>query len=277
MNAYWDFGNPGAAYNYTMTMYYKKPWIGTNVNATNGEANMQPIHKILNSTSWISGVIGGSPSVDTTNTWLLSASSQYNFGVFTGTNNSLPVPVVMTGFNAERMGNDGLLTWTTASEINSSLFVVERSINASSYTTVGKVKASGNSNDVKSYNFVDGNISELFKQTNTIYYRLKMVDMDASFAYSNVATINGKAKVESGLTVSPNPFTSDINLTMNSTVSGNAVVEIADVQGKVISTRTVTVSNGQVSLTDLSSANSGIYFVNLKMNGETMHAKVIKN
>ena len=82
-------------------------------------------------------------------------------------------------------GNDVVLEWTTGAEINMQVFIVERKMNGSEFFKIGTVSPRGSGT---SYRFVDKTV--LGKTTGREYvYRLKIVDLDGTFAYSQTVTV----------------------------------------------------------------------------------------
>ena len=76
--------------------------------------------------------------------------------------------------------------WKTKTEVNNYGFIVERRINESQWNTIGFVAGSGNSNSPKEYSYTD---KELFAGGSKFQYRLKQVDSDGSFEYSDVVEV----------------------------------------------------------------------------------------
>ncbi|MFY8019766.1 MAG: reprolysin-like metallopeptidase [Bacteroidia bacterium] len=110
------------------------------------------------------------------------------------------LPVKLIRFNATKEESKIVLNWTSASEINSDVFEIEKLDNATGFKQIGKVQAAGFSNRNRNYTFNDYSIlneSELF-------YRLKMVDKDGSFEYSPIASVLVD-ELNTELSVSPNP------------------------------------------------------------------------
>lgn len=109
------------------------------------------------------------------------------------------LPVKLIDFNcvltdASRVS----LTWSTSEETSSGHFEIQHSINGKQWKEVGRVKANGESNAVKAYSFEHGSPAN-----GANFYRLKMVDLDATFAYSHVRNVHLKGI--SGVTFHPNP------------------------------------------------------------------------
>jgi hypothetical protein len=113
------------------------------------------------------------------------------------------IPVELVSFSAGYI-NDGItLQWTTATELNNYGFDIERSNNMIDWQKVGFVKGSGNSTELITYKFIDSDTE--FK--SAYYYRLKQIDFDGSFVFSNIVEIN-PLLVESFILEQnyPNPF-----------------------------------------------------------------------
>ncbi|MEO7524517.1 MAG: hypothetical protein ABIT58_10505 [Ferruginibacter sp.] len=112
-------------------------------------------------------------------------------------------PVVLTNFTAAAKNYDVFLNWQTASEVNSSHFSIERSLDGQTFTAIGKVAAQGFSDLKINYNFTDNKPVNFDKPT---YYRLNMVDRDGSSKYSRIQSVtlktNGNSYVHQ---VYPNP------------------------------------------------------------------------
>ncbi len=94
----------------------------------------------------------------------------------------ITLPIDLKEFKASTDNNNVVLKWQTASEINSNYFDVERSDDGQFFFSISKVIASGNSSLPVSYSFIDKKVSNNESQT---FYRLKLVDKDGSFKYSN--------------------------------------------------------------------------------------------
>ena len=109
-----------------------------------------------------------------------------SFSGGTGAEDGGPLPVELLTFAVEQKTNgDKRISWLTASEINSDYFVVERSVDGINFLRIGEKKAAGYSTQIIEYYFIDQS------ETNgTRYYRLKQVDMDGSFTYSRVISID---------------------------------------------------------------------------------------
>ncbi len=100
-----------------------------------------------------------------------------------------PLPVALALFTATTNYNNVILNWKTLTENNSYHFIIEKSNDGSLFYSIGKIAAAGTSTAVKNYQFTDVGA---WYQSSFIYYRLKMVDKDGSFIYSQVLPVKKK-------------------------------------------------------------------------------------
>jgi hypothetical protein len=118
-----------------------------------------------------------------------------------------PLPVELISFSAQFNGDVVNLEWRTATEVNNYGFDIERTVNPRAnqkvWTTIGFIEGHGNSNSPKDYSFVDSDLSG----ANIIYYRLKQIDNDGSYAYSHEVEISFISPDKYSLGQNyPNPF-----------------------------------------------------------------------
>ncbi|MEO6671638.1 MAG: hypothetical protein ABIN36_19295 [Ferruginibacter sp.] len=111
-------------------------------------------------------------------------------------------PVVLTSFTASVKNYDVLLNWQTASEVNSSHFSIERSLDGQTFAGIGRVNAQGFSSVKVNYNFTDNKPVNFDKPT---YYRINMVDRDGTSKYTKIISIILKANGSFVQSVYPNP------------------------------------------------------------------------
>jgi hypothetical protein len=115
------------------------------------------------------------------------------------------VPVELLAFTASVINSKVQILWSTASELNNLGFEIERSINdMNNFVTAGSVNGKGNSTEINYYSFWD---NPQVSGANQIYYRLKQVDFDGTFSYSDVISVNFDVPAEFVLSQNyPNPF-----------------------------------------------------------------------
>ncbi len=186
-----------------------------------------------------------------------------------------PMPVTLTKFTASLMQNNRvLLDWGTSMEINCKEFIVERSFDGNSFSQVAVVGGNGTTSLFHSYSTVDDLPSSM---GTAAYYRLKQMDLDGKSHLSKVVSVKLK-KDNNVSSVSPNPFTSYLNVTMEWSKTEIITVKVINVQGKDVLTKSVQVNKGSnyIKLDDLSRLPSGNYFIQFISATERLTQKVTK-
>lgn len=191
------------------------------------------------------------------------------FVVFTAFGTDSPLPVVLGSFSASLTAdNSVLVSWSTEQEVNSSYFSVERSSNGTGFTDIGSVSAKGNSAIVSTYSFTDNSA-----QNGVNYYRLKMVDLDGSFVYSQVSVVN--SDLVQNVRVFPNPASNYIYITLGGSVPTSSV-RLIDLTGKILQEQRLnsTTLNNTISM-PVSNYAHGIYILQaVKADGTKWSTKV---
>jgi Secretion system C-terminal sorting domain len=124
-------------------------------------------------------------------------------GFFVSTEFEMPLPSKLESFTVKNIGNENELNWQTSKEINTQSFQIERSIDALKFEKIGEVIA--NNNEKNNYQFIDKSP----KNYSTIYYRLKMNDLDGSYTFSKIISIANKAQ---SISITPNPVTDKLTV-----------------------------------------------------------------
>jgi len=212
-------------------------------------------------------------------------SSDYDFGAARLNNTVSTVPVEITTFNAELTGGQNvLIDWQTATEVNNYGFEVQRSatgVRSYDWETVGFVEGAGNSNSPKSYSFTD-NVTASGRYS----YRLKQIDFDGAFKYSEIVEINVGTPEKFNLFQNyPNPFNpiTTISYSVPSVVVSpkagkqsivNVVLTIYNAVGQKVTTlvnKEQAPGNYTVQF-DARDLPSGIYYYSLNVNNEYYYA-----
>jgi hypothetical protein len=108
-----------------------------------------------------------------------------------------------------------------------------------------------------------------------IYYRLKMVDADGQFKYSNVVTIY--LTEITGVAISPNPTTGETKMIINAAVAGNVKWKLRDNNGRVVMQNTVGVSKGNNNVTiNVNKLPVGLYYLHVTGAGIDQRVKLQK-
>lgn len=169
-----------------------------------------------------------------------------------------PLPVTWLYFNGTNEGKNNLLKWATGTEQNSKEFRLERSLNGTDYSQIAVIPAAGNSTSERRYEFTDQRIDRL--NSRVMFYRLKQVDMDDRFSYSNIVRLNYNKEGNTPTIVYPNPTRGVINiLAGDRSVIGKEAI-ISDVNGRILKKVVITAANQQI---DLSNYSNGLYLIRL--------------
>ncbi len=186
------------------------------------------------------------------------------------------LPVKLTSFTAQAQNNMVVTRWTTTQEENMSGYVVERSADGISFTTLKTIGASGNYNTSTQYASIDST-----PLSPVGYYRLKMVDIDGSFTYSDIRTVNMSSNTANvKVSCYPNPAIDHVVMTISNNEAAQYRYSVVSMDGKIQQTKTVLLQRGAQQVTvNLNNAAQGILFIKLEnTNNNTVQSfKVIKN
>jgi hypothetical protein len=161
------------------------------------------------------------------------------------------LPVTWLSFDGVHDGEVVLLEWKTASEINNDYFSVERSSNGFDFEEIGTVFGAGNSNVINRYNFTDFEPLAAYS-----YYRLKQVDFDSQFEYSEIIAVKGSEVNTLSMKVFPNPF-SDIIVVDNGDKE-IGYIRVYDSSGKILFHELFKQTNTTINLNHL---DAGTYYL----------------
>ena len=176
---------------------------------------------------------------------------------FTYTVNGCSLPVELIHFDGKKIEDfTNNLYWSTASEYNNDFFSLEHSQDLEHFTEIYRTKGSKNSSQQLNYNYTHQNVP---KGSNL--YRLKQVDLDGSYTYSNMINIINNSEFYQA-SVYPNPSTNLINIYINNP-SGNSYIIIYDALGQLMTNQTLTEIKEQKIAIDISSYANGMYYISI--------------
>jgi len=173
----------------------------------------------------------------------------------------IALPVELTSFTAQTTSEGVRLSWTTASELNNSGFEVQRSTNQTNWATLGFVRGAGTTTEAQSYSFVDASAS------GRVFYRLKQVDFDGQFEYSNIIEVNAGVPKTFALEQNyPNPFNPSTAISYQLPVAGNVSLKVFDMLGKEVATLVNARQEAGAYTVNFNANNlsSGVYFYRLQ-------------
>jgi hypothetical protein len=181
------------------------------------------------------------------------------------------LPVTLTDFVAEAASNGVVLNWKTASEEKFNGFEVEHRTDNSDFKAINGAFISGGKN---TYSYTHNS-----PVNGNNYYRLKMVDQDGTFEYSDIEVVQyGLANTDVKIQCYPNPVTEQLNIGFNASTAGEAIISLQDLQGRTISQTKVNAASGDnQAVINTSSLNKGVYLVSISLNGKVLGSqKVVK-
>ncbi len=172
-------------------------------------------------------------------------------------------PVELTSF-AANVNNNGqvVLNWATASETNNQMFEIQRTTENSEFVTIGFVNGAGTTTEQQQYSYTDRTVDP-----GTYSYRLKQIDFDGRFDYSNVVDVDVKGPLTFELKQNyPNPFNPTTNIKYNIPVASNVKLAVYNVVGEEVAVLVNGfVQEGFYEVTfNASSLPSGVYFYKLQ-------------
>lgn len=179
-------------------------------------------------------------------------------------------------FAVELLSFDGIydngeswLTWITETEINNSHFELERSVDGRLFEQIAAVPGAGTTSEMQIYEYRDP-VAYLALEQQKLYYRLRQVDFDGRFAYSNVVEVR-LSPILNSARVFPNPVSKTLFLQLQASVNYPVSVQLFDLHGRQIRQSSFPASPGanlfQVELGDLP---EGAYYFRAQF-GENAH------
>lgn len=193
-------------------------------------------------------------------TWVSEAGCSPISNLMGDVQSGITVPVQFISLNADMTTNGLILNWETASEIDNERFDVEGSVDGINYVKYGSVKGSGSSSETQNYTFLLRNPA-----SGTVYYRLKQIDFDGQFKYSDVISVKLNRNHDVYGELYPNPNQTGL-FKLNFTVrkDKNTRISVFSYTGEKVYTenRYIQHTSKQIEL-DFTHLKSGIYIVQI--------------
>ncbi|GAA4442276.1 hypothetical protein GCM10023091_28770 [Ravibacter arvi] len=178
------------------------------------------------------------------------------------------LPVNLVSFTGRKGDNSSVaLTWITSSETNSEGFEIEHSVNGKNWITIGRLASKGESRELSRYTFTHSDPSN-----GKNMYRLKMIDFDRTFAYSNIIRLDYRLAAE--VSVYPNPAIDAVKIKIEGVLNSTDIrnVDIYDLNGRAVYSASKPTS-GEIDVTHL---NAGTYIIAIQhKNGTRYNTRVI--
>lgn len=189
------------------------------------------VYRMLNSVDGFVRIGSSATNVSSSDPRTVTVTTTH-FSEWTVNNDDVVLPVTLLGLSAKVNEKKNVeLRWATATEVNASHFEIQRRLNTSDdFETIATVKASGNSNSILRYLSIDEQLKSL---ANGADYRLKMVDLDGKYEYSNTLVVKLDATVSKNRIagIYPNPVKDRFTLSLELNQSEDVEMEIYNMQG----------------------------------------------
>jgi dienelactone hydrolase len=171
-----------------------------------------------------------------------------------------PLPVKLISFTGNMKNDKANLYWKTAFEQNFERFVVERSADAVSFGQVGEARPKGGNSTGASYSLVDP-----YPFAGTNFYRLKMIDLDGTFTYSEVVKLEATKKDFAVTQLYPNPVKDVLHVQLQAGKRQDIMIYLYDIAGKQIQSNAATLNEGiNESSISFSKTGTGTYILQYK-------------
>jgi hypothetical protein len=181
---------------------------------------------------------------------------------------NVALPVELLSFEGEQTEEGILLSWETATELNNDYFDIEFSLNGSNFEKIGQVQGAGTTLDNQSYEFIDDLNHLDLENQNSLYYRLKQVDFDGKYEYSNIIQLEIGNSQPAIVHIFPNPTTDFLNIEINANQVGKTI-QLINSQGQVLQEFLAQNRSNQYQISHLP---AGIYLIRID---EAIHKIVI--
>lgn len=183
------------------------------------------------------------------------------------------LPVELTSFSAALAEESVELVWQTATEVNNFGFEIERKAEAGDWLQIDFVQGHGNSNSPKTYSYTDNSVT-----AGKYNYRLKQIDIDGSFEYSDVVEVSVSVPNKLELTQNyPNPFNPATSIQFSLPEAGNVSLSVYNMIGEQVAellNKNLDAGHHNINF-DGSKFNSGVYIYRLNTEKATLTRKML--
>ena len=181
------------------------------------------------------------------------------------------LPVELTSFTASSAEGKVNLSWATATEVNNYGFEIERKAEGTEFEVVGKIQGAGNSNTVRAYSFVDESIS-----AGKYSYRLKQIDIDGKFSYSNILDVEVMPASFSLNQNYPNPFNPSTKISYSLATDSKVMLKVYNILGAEVLTLVNETQKAGAHTIQFNASNlpSGVYIYRLQADNFTATRKL---
>ena len=198
------------------------------------------------------------------------ANNDIDAGAF---NPGIPLAVSVSALTGIYKEGVSILSWNTTLETNLHAFEIERSANGVDFSSIGSVRAVGNSSTYLHYGYNDK-----LPKAGTNFYRLRIMDVNGAYKYSNIIVINVLIRGISITDVYPNPFLDKVQMNIVTESVQPIQISLIDYSGRTFRVEHHTSQQGanNITLGQLSGLQKGVYMLVIKAGNETKSTKLVK-
>ncbi len=213
----------------------------------------------LNSSGVAYAAVSGQPDEDND-----GAPNQYDV------EDIIALPVELTFFKGEFVGDKIILRWQTATEVDNESFEVQKSMEGLEFGNIGLVKGKGTVQEISNYSFED-----TAPVNGLNYYRLKQTDFDGDIAYSEVIAVMAEI-IDLRFSIYPNPVPETLYIRFNSDTIAKVELRLTDLKGVEVVHRSASLEQGQnVIAMEVYNIPYGPYYLTISAGGRKVIYKVI--
>ena len=189
--------------------------------------------------------------------------------------NQVTLPLKLISFSGIMHKNSVDLKWTTDEEKNVSHFVIEKGYDGKNFSDAATVFAFGNTSQEKNYSYTD-NLG--MSKNSVIYYRLRCVDIDGKYTYSEIRIIKlGSAEYQTTVQAYPNPFMNELRITLPQAMQGKELkLELYNAAGQMVQLKRASMAS-QTEIINTTGIERGFYVIRITAGTDKVQYKVIKN
>jgi len=181
------------------------------------------------------------------------------------------LPVHYKYFIAEQKDKSNILNWLTTTEVNNSHFEIERKIENSTFEKLGVIHAVEDPSFENHYQYIDRH----FTKTGHYYYRLRQVDKDGDFSYSDIVQLNVKSVSNSVLSIFPNPTSSSTVKLFTPFSSDKLEIRVFSMDGNELVHKVLDRNSDKLFDLNVQDLVPGVYLVKAKEENVEMLTRLI--
>jgi hypothetical protein len=169
-----------------------------------------------------------------------------------------PTPVKLTSFNGDYSNGVARLNWQTSQELNNDRFELYRSYDGNNFELATSIAGAGNSSVPKNYTYQDH-----INLDGNVYYKLKQVDIDGKFSFSNIIKLSSN-DAKASFKIYPNPVVNNFAASFSAPKSGVATLLIRNTSGQTVYKKSLSIIKGDNTVSiGAQQFSTGMYYINI--------------